>query len=48
MLGPTPTPACSWKSAIIGLPAEEGSMTPNIADIIRHHVTLELRCIDRL
>lgn len=23
-------------------------MTPNIADIIRHHVSLELRCIDRL
>jgi len=22
-------------------------MTPNIADIIRHHVTLEVRCIDR-
>ena len=23
-------------------------MTPNIADIIRHHVGLEVRCIDRL
>jgi hypothetical protein len=23
-------------------------MTPNIADIIRHHVSLEVRCIDRL
>jgi hypothetical protein len=23
-------------------------MTPNIADIIRHHVALEVRCIDRL
>jgi len=25
-----------------------GSMTPNIADIIRHHVSLEVRCVDRL
>ena len=23
-------------------------MTPNIADVIRHHVSLEVRCIDRL
>ena len=23
-------------------------MTPNIADIIRHHVSLEVRCLDRL
>ena len=23
-------------------------MMPNIADIIRHHVSLEVRCIDRL
>ena len=23
-------------------------MTPNIADIIRHHVSLEVRCIDRV
>ena len=23
-------------------------MTPNIADIIRHHVTLEVRCLDRM
>ncbi len=23
-------------------------MTPNIADIIRHHVALEVRCIDRV
>src|SRR6267142_5123545 len=27
---------------------QEVSMTPNIADIIRHHVSLEVRCIDRL
>lgn len=30
------------------LPTKEGSMTPNIADIIRHHVSLEVRCLDRL
>jgi len=33
---------------IDGLPAKEGPMTPNIADIIRHHVSLEVRCRDRL
>ena len=27
---------------------QEVSMIPNIADIIRHHVSLEVRCIDRL
>src|SRR6266571_6985151 len=27
---------------------KEGLMTPNIADIIRHHVSLEVRCIDRV
>jgi len=32
----------------MGLPAKEVSMTPNIADIIRHHVSLEVRCIDRI
>src|SRR5215468_4050570 len=48
MLGPMARPACSWRSTIIGLPAKEGSMTPNIANIIGHHVTLEVRCIDRL
>src|SRR6266851_2508093 len=29
-------------------PAKEVRMTPNIAGIIRHHVSLEVRCIDRL
>src|SRR6266852_50487 len=29
-------------------PAKEVRMTPNIADIIRHHVSLEVRCIDRV
>ena len=33
---------------IIDLPAKEGSMTPNIADIIRQHVSLEVSCIDRV
>jgi hypothetical protein len=33
---------------IIDLPGKEDSMTPNIADIIRHHVSLEIRCLDRL
>jgi hypothetical protein len=41
-------PASSWRSTIIDLPAKEGLMMPNIADIIRHHVSLEVRCIDRL
>src|SRR5262245_48076995 len=27
---------------------QEGPMTPNIADIIRHDVSLEVRCIDRV
>lgn len=48
MLGPAEMPACSCESTIIDLPAKEGLMTPNIADIIRHHVSLEVRCIDRL
>src|SRR6266852_1417892 len=40
--------ASPCRSTIIDLPAKEGSMTPNIADIIRDHVSLEVRCIDRL
>jgi hypothetical protein len=47
MLGPV-EPACSSWSTLIGLPAKEVSMTPNIADIIRHHVSLEVRCLDRV
>src|SRR5207237_4480678 len=38
----------SRRSTIIGLPGKEDPMTPNIADIIRHHVSLEVRCIDRV
>src|SRR6059058_5444767 len=48
MLEPTRRSASSCQSTIIDHPAKEGSMTPNIADIIRHHVALEVRCIDRL
>jgi len=48
MLGPMRRPASSSGSTIIDLPAKEDRMTPNIADIIRHHVSLEVRCIDRL
>jgi hypothetical protein len=48
MLGPTPAPVSSVKSTIVELPTKEGSMTPNIADIIRQHVTLSVSCIDRL
>lgn len=48
MLGPMRTPASSSQRTIIDPPAKEGSTTPNIADIIRQHVTLWMRCIDRL
>src|SRR5262249_41154259 len=47
-VGTDARPACSWRNTIIDLPAKEGPMTPNIADIIRHHVSLEVRCLDRL
>ena len=48
MLGPMRAPASSCRSTIIDLPAKEGPMTPNIADIIRQHVSLAVRCIDRV
>src|SRR5207245_8331138 len=48
MLGPVQCPASSDWSTLIGLPAKEVSMTPNIYAIIRQHVSLEVRCIDRL
>jgi hypothetical protein len=48
MLGPTHAPVSSVRSTIVDLPTKEGSMTPNIADIIRQHVTLSVSCIDRL
>ena len=35
-------------SNIIHLPAKEGQMTSNIATIIHQHVSLEVRCLDRL
>jgi hypothetical protein len=36
------------RSTIIGLPSKEGSMTPNINSIIKDHVTLTVRCLDRI
>src|SRR6266851_4704123 len=48
MLGPTETSACSCGSTIIDLLAKEGLMTPNIDTIIKDHVTLTVRCIDRI
>jgi hypothetical protein len=36
------------RSTIVGLPAKEGRMTPNIESIIRDHVTLTVRCLDRI
>ena len=48
MLGLVERPGRSVRSTIVGLPAKEGPVTPNIAAIIRQHVSLEVRCIDRL
>jgi hypothetical protein len=36
------------RSTIIDLPAKEDRMTPNIDSIIRDHVTLTVRCLDRI
>jgi hypothetical protein len=36
------------RSTIIDLPAKEGRMTPNIESIIRDHVMLTVRCLDRI
>jgi hypothetical protein len=36
------------RSTIIDLPAKEGRMMPNIESIIRDHVTLTVRCLDRI
>jgi hypothetical protein len=47
MLGPERPASSNW-STFIGLPAKEVSMTPNIHAIIRQHVSLEVRCIDRV
>src|SRR5229473_1977693 len=48
MLGPMSTPASSSRSTIIDHPAKEGLMTPNIDTIIKDHVTLTVRCLDRI
>jgi hypothetical protein len=42
------TPASSIRSTLIDLPAKEDRMTPNIDTIIKDHVTLTVRCIDRI
>src|SRR3982074_2199691 len=47
MLGPVRRPAFFVRSTITGTLCQEVPMIPNIADIIRHHVSLEVRCIDR-
>ena len=47
-LGPARTPGCPRTSTIIDDPAKEGLKTPNIAAIMRQHVSLEVRCLDRL
>jgi hypothetical protein len=36
------------RSTIIDLPAKEDRMMPNIDSIIRDHVTLTVRCLDRI
>jgi hypothetical protein len=36
------------RSTIIDLPAKEDLMTPNIETIIKDHVTLTVRCLDRI
>jgi hypothetical protein len=36
------------KSTILDLPAKEDRMTPNIETIIKDHVTLSVRCLDRI
>src|SRR5216684_7279812 len=48
MLGPMSTPASSSRSTIIDHPAKEGPMTPKINSIIKDHVTLTVRCLDRI
>src|SRR6266478_6097076 len=47
-VGRRPRTWCSRRSTIIGLPGKEDPMTPNIHTIIRQHVSLEVRCIDRV
>src|SRR5919109_924584 len=42
------SPACSSRSTIIDLPTKESPMTPNIDTIIKDHVTLSVRCLDRI
>src|SRR5713101_5768099 len=48
MLGPADTGVLQLEYLHRTSPAKEVRMTPNISDIIRHHVSLEVRCIDRV
>src|SRR5262245_579549 len=48
MLGPIWKSVCSWRSTIVGTPTKEFPTMPNIAEIIRHHVSLSVSCFDRL
>ena len=48
MLGPNVVIGVLSRSTIIDLPAKEDLMTPNIETIIKDHVTLTVRCLDRI
>jgi hypothetical protein len=48
MLGPMHMTGVLARSTIIDLPAKEDRMMPNIDSIIRDHVTLTVRCLDRI
>src|SRR2546428_7243119 len=48
MLGPMQSSASSPRSTIIDRLSKEDLMTPNIETIIKDHVTLTVRCLDRI
>ena len=47
-VGPDAVIGVLSRSTIIDLPAKEDLMTPNIETIIKDHVTLTVRCLDRI
>jgi hypothetical protein len=47
-VGPDAVIGVLSRSTIIDLPAKEDVMTPNIETIIKDHVTLTVRCLDRI
>jgi hypothetical protein len=47
-VGPDAVIGVLLRSTIIDLPAKEDLMTPNIETIIKDHVTLTVRCLDRI